>query len=31
MKPMFLPDLEQGLQPGRYSDAIQKMRAHGAE
>ena len=31
MKPMFLPDLERGLQPGRYRDAIQRMQAHGAE
>jgi len=31
MKPMFLPDVEQGPQPGRYHDAIQRMKAHGAE
>jgi len=31
MKPMFLPDLEQGQQPGRYREAIQRMQAHGAE
>jgi alkylhydroperoxidase family enzyme len=31
MKPMFLPDVEQGLQPGRYRDAVQRMKAHGGE
>jgi alkylhydroperoxidase family enzyme len=31
MKPMFLPGLEQGLQPGRYHDAIQRMHAQGVE
>jgi len=31
MKPMFLPDVEQNPQPGRYHDAIQRMKAHGAE
>lgn len=31
MKPMFLPEVEQGLRPGRYSDAIQAMKARGGE
>ena len=31
MKPMFLPDVEQNPQPGRYREAIQMMKANGAE
>jgi alkylhydroperoxidase family enzyme len=31
MKPMFLPALEQGLQPGRYRESIQRMQARGSE
>jgi alkylhydroperoxidase family enzyme len=31
MKPMFLPDVELNPQAGRYYDAIQRMKANGAE
>ena len=31
MKPMYLPDVEQSPQPGRYRDAIQRMKASGTE
>lgn len=31
MKEMFLPEVEQDLRPGRYHDAIQAMKARGAE
>jgi hypothetical protein len=31
MEPMFLPEVEQNPQPGRYRDLIQMMRANGAE
>jgi len=31
MKPMFLSDVEQDSRPGRYRDAIQMMKANGAE
>ena len=31
MKPMFLPGVERKPQPGPYADAIDRMRANGAE
>jgi hypothetical protein len=31
MKPMFLPDVENGPQPGPYRDVIEQMKARGAE
>ena len=31
MKPMFLPDVENGPRPGPYHDNIQLMRAAGKE
>ena len=31
MEPMFLPDVEQNPEPGRYRDMIQRMQAGGGE
>lgn len=31
MEPMFLPDVEKNPRPSGYLDAIQMMRANGAE